>query len=50
MPNEGVNVRYKFIEECWNNPHRFEETITKQKISNFATEKKEEFKSSSDNK
>ena len=36
--NEGVNVRDKFIEECQNNPQRFEEAITKQKISNFATE------------
>ena len=36
--NEGVNIRDKFIEECQNNPQRFEEAITKQKISNFATE------------
>ena len=36
--NEGVNIRDKFIEECQNNPHRFEEAITKQKISNFQTE------------
>ena len=36
--NRGVNIRDKFIEECQNNPQRFEEAITKQKISNFATE------------
>ena len=36
--NKGVNIRDKFIEECQNNPQRFEEAITKQKISNFATE------------
>ena len=36
--NEGVNIRDKFIEECQNNPQRFEEAISKQKISNFATE------------
>ena len=36
--NEGVNIRDKFIEECQNNLQRFEEAITKQKISNFATE------------
>ena len=36
--NEGVNIRDRFIEECQNNPQRFEEAITKQKISNFATE------------
>ena len=36
--NEGVNIRDKFIEECQNNPHRFEEAIAKQKISKFPTE------------
>ena len=36
--NEGVNIRDKFIEKCQNNPQGFEEAITKQKISNFATE------------
>ena len=36
--NEGVNIRDKFIEECQKNAQRFEEAITKQKISNFATE------------
>ena len=51
--NEGVNIRDKFIEECQNNPQRFEEVIIEQKNSNFATEskkKKEYVKSSSDNK
>ena len=33
-------VSDKYIEECQNNLYRFEEAITKQKISNFATEKK----------
>ena len=36
--NEGVDIRDKFIEECQNNPQRFVEEITKQNISNFATE------------
>ena len=36
--NEGVNIRDKLIEECQKNPQRFEKAITKQKISNFATE------------
>ena len=36
--HEGVNIRDKFIGECQNNPQRFEEAISKQKISNFATE------------
>ena len=35
--NEGVNIRDKFLEECQNNPQRFEEAI-KQKISNFVTD------------
>ena len=38
--NEGVNIRDKFIEECQNNPQRFEEVIIEQKNSNFATESK----------
>ena len=36
--NEGGKIRDRFIEECQNNPQRFEEAITKQKISNFTTE------------
>ena len=36
--NEGVNIRDKFIEERQNNLQRFEEAISKQKISNFETE------------
>ena len=51
--NEGVNIRDRFIEECQNNPQRFEEAITKQKISNFATEsfkKKKKVKLSSNKK
>ena len=36
--NEGVNIRDKFIEECQNNPQRFEEAVTKQMISKLAIE------------
>ena len=36
--NEGVNIRDKFIEECQNNPQRFEEAVAKQMISKLAIE------------
>ena len=36
--HEDVSIRDKFIEECQNNTQRFEEAITMQNISNFATE------------
>ena len=36
--NEGDNIKDKTIEECQNNLQKIGETITKQKISNFATE------------
>ena len=36
--HEDVSIRDKFKEECQNNTQRFEEAITMQNISNFATE------------